>query len=431
MTSESAQIYPGLTEAEAAQRLKQFGTNAIPEQKRNAWLEFLKRLWGPIPWMLEITVILEFVLHRLDDAIIMIFLIIFNAILSTLQEQRASNALAILRQRLKITARVKRDGEWKTIAAEELVPEDIIHIRMGDILPADVKIIEGNLLVDQSALTGESLPVEVTLDQPSYAGGVVQKGEATAVVTATGLRTRFGKTASLVGAAKSKSNLESVILSVTRSLIILDVFLAIIVLAFTWITHQSILQILPFTLILLVASVPVALPATFTIATALGAKELTHEGVLVTNLAAIEEAAGMNILCSDKTGTITENKLSVAELTPYAGFNEQQLLHIASMASDPSTQDALDLAILERAKHQGALPDYSQRQQFIPFDPATKRSEATFLENGKTIQAAKGAPHAIVPLCKAAAPNLEEDVARLAALGYRVLAVATRIDQNW
>jgi len=422
--------YPGLTDEEAARRLQQVGLNTIPEQKRNPWLEFLKKFWGPIPWMLEVTVILELILHRFDDAIIMIVLIIFNAILSTLQEQRASNALAILRQQLKISARVKRNGEWKTIPAEEVVPDDVIHIRMGDILPADVRLLEGNVLVDQSALTGESLPVEIGANQECYTGGIVQKGEATALVLATGIHTRFGKTANLVRAAKSKSNLESVIFSVTRALIILDVILAFIVLGYTWITHQSLLHILPFTLILLVASVPVALPATFTIATALGAKELTHQGVLVTNLTAIEEAAGMDILCSDKTGTITENKLSVSELTAYAPYSDQQLLHFASMASDPSTQDALDLAIIERAKQEGVLADYTQRKQFSPFDPATKRSEAIFSENEQSVRVTKGAPHTIAPLCNRIPANLENDMTRLAALGYRILAVAAGDETN-
>ncbi len=428
--SENTHNYVGLTEEEAAQRLKQVGLNNIPEQKSNPWVEFLKRFWGPIPWMLEITVILELILQRYADAGIMVVLIFFNAILSTLQEQRASNALAILRQQLKISARVMRNGEWKTIPAEILVPDDVVHIRMGDILPADVRLLDGNLLVDQSALTGESLPVEVVSNQECYTGGVVQKGEATAIVLATGLHTRFGKTANLVREAKSKSNLESVILSVTRALIFLDLLLAILILVYTWINHQSVLHILPFTLILLVASVPVALPATFTIATALGAKELTHEGVLVTNLAAIEEAAGMDILCSDKTGTITENKISVSELTAYSSFNEQQVLHIASLASDPSTQDALDLAILERAKEQGVLPDYSQRIQFSPFDPATKRSEAVFHEDGKTIRVVKGAPHVIAPLCSSIPTNFEQDLTRLAGLGYRILAIAAGDDQT-
>jgi len=417
-------ISSGLTTEEAVRRLSQYGPNAIPEAKKHPWLDFLKRLWGPVPWMLEVAVILELFLHKYDEASIIAALVLFNAVFSAMQEKRSSDALAMLRQRLKLTARVRRDGEWQTLPSEQLVPGDTIHIRMGDLLPADMELLNGDLLLDQSALTGESLPVEVTTGGAGYTGTVAQHGEATALVTATGARTRFGCTAELVRQAKSQSNLETVIFSVTKALVVLDGLLAFAVVVYALFSHTPLLQILPFVLILLVASVPVALPATFAIATALGAQELSHQGVLVTNLSAIEEAAGMDTLCSDKTGTITENRLSVADLHPYASQDENGLLRLAAMACDPSTQDPLDLAILQRAQERGVLPDFSLRQQFLPFDSASKRSEAYFQQEGALLHVAKGAPHAIAPLCAEPSAMLEADVDTLSAQGDRVLAVA-------
>lgn len=414
----------GLTSAEAARLLAQYGPNALAEAKKHPLLDFLKRLWGPIPWMLEAVVILQVVLKKYDEALIIAALILFNAVFSAWQEKRSSDALAMLRQRLQLTARVRRDGEWQTLPAEQLVPGDVIHIRMGDLLPADVQLLDGRLLLDQSALTGESLPVEAVAGGNGYTGTVVQHGEATAVVTATGARTRFGRTAELVRSAKHQTNLEKVIFSITKALILLDGVLALGVVAYALWARLPLLEILPFVLILLVASVPVALPATFAVATALGARELSHQGVLVTHLAAIEEAAGMDALCTDKTGTITENRLSVAALRPYAASSEDELLHLAAMACDPSTQDALDLAILGRAAERGVSPDFNLRQQFLPFDTSTKRSEAFFQHQGALLHVAKGAPHAIAPLCAETPASLEADVEALAAQGYRVLAVA-------
>lgn len=421
-----AQLVPsrGLTSEEAARLLSEFGPNAIPEVRPRPWLAFLQRMWGPIPWMLEVAAVLEIILGKYDEAAIIAALVLFNAIFSTIQEKRSSDALAMLRQRLRLNARVLRDGEWRTLPAEQLVPGDVIHIRMGDLIPADVRLLDGSLLLDQSALTGESFPVEATAGQTAYGGTIVQHGEATAVIIATGARTRFGRTAELVRIAKSKSNMETVILSVTRVLVILDGILALAVIAYALATHMSLLHVLSFALILLVASVPVALPATFTIATALGARELMRRGVLVTNLAAIEEAAGMDVLCTDKTGTLTENRLSVIVLHPYTTTNENELLRLAAMACDPATQDAIDLAVLRKAQERGVSIDWNQRLSFQPFDPASKRSEAVFRWNGSMIRVAKGAPHAIAALCDNLPTSLDMDVEKLSAQGYRVLAVA-------
>ncbi len=416
--------WPGLTSDEAARLLAQVGPNAIAEAKPHPWVEFLQRLWGPIPWILEVTLLFEILLRNYPEAAVIGGLIVFNAVISTVQEKRSSDALTMLRQRLQLTARVRRDGEWRALPAEQLVPGDVIHIRMGDLLPADVQLLDGDLLLDQSALTGESLSVDVAAGGAGYSGTTAQHGEATAVVTATGARTRFGRTAELVRSAKSPSNLETVIFSVTKALIILVGIVALAVVIYAVVTQMPLLQVLPFALILLVASVPAALPATFAIATALGAQELSTEGVLVTNLTAIEEAAGMDVLCSDKTGTMTENRLSVAALHPYAAADENELLRLAAMASDPATQDPLDLAILQRAQEHNVSPDWDQRVRVQPFDPATKRSEAEFQQNGSLVHVAKGAPHVITALCANPPASLEADVEQLAVQGYRVLAVA-------
>lgn len=410
--------------------MAQYGPNALPETKPHLFLDFLKLLWGPIPWLLEITVILQLLLGKVAEAIIIALLILFNAVFSTIQAKRSSDALALLRQQLKLTARVHRDGAWTVLPSDQLVPGDIIHIRMGDLLPADVKLFDGDLLIDQSVLTGEALPVEVSGGGDGYAGAIVKHGEATAIVTATGVRTRFGRTAELVRQTHGKSNLEEVIFSITKALVILAALLAIWIIAYAVTQQMPLLEIMPFALILLIASVPAALPATFAIATALGAQELSHKGVLVTNLIAIEDAASMDVLCSDKTGTITQNQLSVAQLHPDQAQTEEALLRLAAMACDPSTQDPIDLAILKCAAERNVLPDFALRTQFIPFDPETKRSEAYFSENNTLIHVFKGAPHAIAAICQDAPSTLEAEVDALAAQGYRVLGVAHGVGQR-
>lgn len=431
MNQLNATSFHGLSASEAEQRLRQYGLNAIPERKPNPWLRFLKKFWGPVPWMLEATIVIEILLARHTEGLIITLLLIFNAILSTFQEKRAADALALLRQNLKLQARVLRDGAWQVIAAEQVVPGDVIYIRMGDILPADIRVLEGHLQVDQSALTGESLPVDIDKGQMGFAGTVVQHGEATAEVVATGLKTRFGRVAQLVQEAKHPSQMEQVIFGVVRALILLDGGLALGVLLYALLFHHlPALETLSFVLILLVASVPIALPATFTLATALGARELAQQGVLVTQLSAIEEAAGMDVLCSDKTGTITQNRLSLTQLYPYAPTDETTLLRMAALASDPATQDPLDLAILDVAQQRNLELDWETRRSFTPFNPATKRSEATFESQGSVGRVVKGAPSTVVGLCSAPPADLDTTLERLAAQGLRVLAVAHGDEQT-
>ncbi|MDD5279444.1 plasma-membrane proton-efflux P-type ATPase [Acidithiobacillus sp.] len=414
----------GLSSAEAQKRLAQYGPNAVVEEAPKTWLLFLHKFWAPVPWMLEATFVLEVLLTKWPEAIIIALLLLFNGILGFSQERKAQNALALLRERLRIQARVCRDGNWQTLAAADLVPGDLVHVRVGDIVPADLHLTDGNVLVDQSALTGESMPVDCTADSTLYSASIVKRGEASGEVTATGAKSYFGKTAELVRGAGAKSHLEELVLSIVRYLVAMDVLLVLAILAYAMVQQIPLANILPFALILLVASVPVALPATFTLATAIASLHLVHRGVLVTRLAAVEEAAAMNDLCSDKTGTLTQNCLSLSQLQPWPDVKEEDLLRMAALASDSSTQDPIDLAILQEAeKRQISSP---ARAQFVPFDPTSKRSEGTFTQDGNLWRVMKGSPQIIAKLCGNA--DWESRTAELATSGARVLAVAAGPD---
>jgi H+-transporting ATPase len=412
----------GLTTEQARQRLAQYGPNAVAEERPHLLLGLLAKFWAPVPWMLEATIALELILGRNPEALIIGALLVFNAALSLFQEKRAHDALALLRKRLVVEARVLRDGIWRLLPAQELVPGDFVHLRMGDLVPADVRLADGGILLDQSALTGESLPVEAGPGAAAWAGALVKRGEASGEVSATGSRTYFGKTAELVRAAKTLSHLESVIFTIVRYLVMMDGALVLALLVYSRIVGMALGDTLPFALILLVASVPVALPATFTLATALGSLELAGRGVLATRLAAIEEAAAMDVLCSDKTGTITQNHLTLAALHPYPPFSEDDLLRLAAIASDDATQDPIDLAILSAAARHGVASP--RRLRLIPFDSATKLAEAIIRHDGQEWRAIKGTPPAVAARAVQAPGDLEADLTRLAAGGYRVLAVA-------
>jgi H+-transporting ATPase len=412
----------GLTAEEAAERLKKFGLNEIPETKPNPLLALLKKFWAPVPWMLELTIILELYLGRHTEAIVIGALLIFNAILSFTQENRAQNALSLLRQKLTIQTRTRRGGQWTLVPAKDLVPGDIIHLRMGDLIPADAKLIEGSMEIDQSVLTGESLPVEAGEGELVFAGAVIRRGEASGEVTSTGINTKFGRTAELVREAKTSSHLEEIIFSIVKYLVIADAFLVALVIGYALFARIAWHQILPFALIILVASVPVALPATFTLATALGAANLAKQGVLVARLSAIEEAAAMTVLASDKTGTITENRLTLNAVVAYPPFSEEDVIRLCALASRAATQDPLDTAIIEGAVER-QIAFSAERVNFIPFDPATKRSEMLItLKDGSRMRILKGAPKTIVKIT--GDMDIKADLTEFANRGYRVLAVA-------
>lgn len=362
----------GLSAAEAAARLKQYGSNAVRPRQVHPIRSFALKLWGPVPWMLEASLILELVLGKSAEGSIIAALLFVNASLSFQQERRAQGALELLRRRLQVTAHVLRDAAWRVVSADELAPGDVVHLRMGDLVPGDVEILEGTLSIDQSTLTGESLPVERTSHETIYSASMVMRGEATGRVTATGVSTYFGKTAELVRAAREPGRIDTVIYAIVRYLAVIDAVFAAAILIYTLVMHDPLLEILPFILILLVTAVPVALPAAFTVTTALAALELTARGVLVARLSAIESAAAMDVLCTDKAGTLTQNRLQLTSITPFSPCDERRLLALAALASDRATQDPFDLSILERAPPDDAL---GERLTFVPFDPATKRSK--------------------------------------------------------
>lgn len=410
----------GLTEAEAGRLLHTYGPNSVPEARDHVIVIFLRKFWGPIPWMLEATIGLQIVLGRYLEAGVIASLLGFNALISFVEEGRASNALALLRRRLVARTRVLRDGSWRTIDAAGLVPGDVVHLRMGDLAPADIELVDGQLLLDQSVLTGESAEVATEPGAIAYAAAIVRRGEATGKVVQTGPRTYFGKTAELVREARPESHLQETIFRIVRVLIAVDAALVAILLVYSFWAHLPLADVLPFALILLVASVPVALPATFTLATALGAIEMARSGVLVTRLSAIEDAAGMDVLCTDKTGTLTENRLTLAGVEPMGSLSRDAVMRLAAMASDAATQDPIDIAVLAAAQ----TPADGQRLGFEPFDPATRLSIGQYRTATGDLWVAKGAPAAICAMINPA-PDIAQVAATLAAGGNRILAVAS------
>ncbi len=420
---EGAGIAAGLSSAEAAVRLASSGPNTIPETSPSRLRDLAGKFWAPVPWLLEVAIVLELVLGDYLQALVFGILLVVNAFLAALQEGRAQEAVRLLRQRLTVMARVRRDGEWRLLPVEQLVVGDLVHLRQGDIVPADLEIGEGELRLDQSALTGESLAVTAGAAARAYSGSVVLRGEASGVVTATGARSYFGRTAELVATARAPGNIERLIFGIVRALVVLSLGIVAAVAAYGLLQHLPARQLLPFALILLIAAVPVALPATFTLATALGSRELVRSRVLVTRLAAIEDAAGMEVLCTDKTGTLTQNRLAVEGLSPQPPYDADELLSWAAAASQASTQDPLDLAILEAATTRG-LPSRGKVVSFTPFEPATKRSEALVETEDGRWRTVKGAPQVVAELAGLPKEELSDGVAALASSGARVLAVA-------
>jgi H+-transporting ATPase len=380
--------------------------------------------------MLELTIIIELILGKRVEAAVIAALLVFNAGIGFLHEGRAQRALALLRQHLTVNARVERDGHWQVVPAAEIVPDDLVRLRVGDIVPADVHLTDGEILVDQSVLTGESLPVEQRAGSTVYSGSLVSRGEATGVVKATGTRTYFGKTAELVRTANAPPRTERLIVRIAQYLGAVVMVLAAAALVAMIIQGTPLSEMLPFGLLLLMSSVPVALPSMFAMSAALGARALADNGILVTRLSAIEDAASMDVLCLDKTGTITENQLTVGKLFPFAPATSDEVLRWAALASDEATQDPIDLAILRAARERGIVATSAQRLSFAPFDPSTKRSEVSVRENGQSLHIVKGEPATVAELAHAPWPEVESEVARLAGDGSRVLAVATGTGLN-
>ena len=422
----------GLSTDQARQRLEQYGPNALVEKKVNPLLKFLSYFWGPIPWMIEVAAVLSAIIRHWPDLIIILVLLLFNAVVGFWQEHQAANAVEALKKQLALKARVRRDGQWTEIDAVELVPGDVVRLRLGDIIPADVKLAEGDYLSeDQSALTGESLPVDKKTGDEAYSGSVAKQGEMVAVVTATGGKTFFGKTAQLVSEAKSVSHFQKAVLHIGDYLIYLSLGLAIVLLLVQLFRGASALTLVQFTLILVVAAIPVAMPAVLSVAMAIGAKSLAGMKAIVTHLESIEEMAGMDILCSDKTGTLTQNKLTLGEPVLFGTQTPQELILVAALASKAEDRDAIDLAVLGGLADQQVLTDY-QQQKFVPFDPVGKRTEASVKDKeGHSFQVTKGAPQVIMAMSQLKAEDkerAEKAINDLAAKGYRTLGVARSDD---
>lgn len=414
----------GLSTEEAQRRLELYGFNEIPKPKVNPILTFLKKFWGLTPWMLEAVVLLSLILHKYLNAGIVGGLLIFNALMSFWQEQKASKAVEALRERLQINARVLRGGQWTLLPARELVPGDIVRLRAGDFVPADVKLLAGGIEADQSVLTGESLTVSLGVSDLVFCGSIVRRGEGEGVVVLTGARTYFGRTVELVQVAHPKSHAEEVTGQVAQRLLILVGIVLGATLIAAWAFNISLLEILPLALILLASSVPVALPTMFTISMSLGALELAHKGVLVTKLSAVADAATMDTLCVDKTGTLTQNQLTLVEVHPLPGYSAEEVLRWAALASQEADQDPIDLAILHGAVALNVSLEPFKRIEFVPFDPSKRRTEAVIEQNGQRFLVMKGAVDTVADLAHADPTLWQEQLNLYASKGFRTLAVA-------
>ena len=383
----------------------------------------LAKFWAPVPWMLEAAIILQTVLHEYVEAAVIAGLLVFNAALGFFQEGHAQATLAALKSRLALRASVRRDGTWKNIPAAEVVPGDTVKLSLGGVVAADVKLVEGSILLDQSMLTGESVPLEAGPGLETYAGALVRRGEAVATVTATGAGTKFGRTAELVRTAHVESTQQKTVMRVVRNLAMFNGVVIVLLVAYAQARKMPIGETIPLVLTAVLASIPVALPATFTLAAALGAKALARLGVLPTRLSAVDEAATLDVLCSDKTGTLTRNELALTAIRPEPGFDEAHVLAMAALASSDGGQDPVDTAIRSAAK-KGNIVTLPKLTKFVPFDPATRMSEATAVDaNGGTLRAVKGAFAAVIKLTEPV-PTATTTAHELEEKGFRVLAVA-------
>jgi H+-transporting ATPase len=429
----------GLSKQEALKRLSEYGYNEIPEKKVNPFIKLLRYFWGPIPWMIEVAALISGIIAHWDDLGIILALLFLNALIGFWQENKADNAIELLKERLALNARVLRDGEWEVIHSRELVPGDIVRIRLGDIVPSDVKLIEGTYLsVDESALTGESLPVNKHAGDVSYAGSIVKQGEMDALVLATATHTFFGRTAQLVEDAKTKSHFQKAVIKIGNFLIALAIVLGVAVFITATLWGDNFHETLQFVLVLTVAAIPAALPAVLSVTMAVGASALSNRGAIVSRLVAVEEFAGMDVLFSDKTGTITKNELTIVDVAAFDGFTLEQVLLYGALASREENQDPIDTAVIERARADGILSgdgyDY-QVLEFQPFNPTVKRTVATVVDpTSNTFRVSKGAPQAVQALCECAEgdnPAFERCMVEYAEKGFRTLCVAVSDNGVW
>ena len=421
----------GLTTQEANNRFLKYGPNEIPEKKKSTLLKFLSNFWGPIPWMIEVAAILSLVIEEWDDFVIIVAMLLINSVVRFWEENKADNAIELLKEKLALKAKVIRDGEWIEIEAKNLVPGDIVHLRLGDIIPADVKLIDGEYLtVDESVLTGESLPVEKKIADIGYSGAIIRQGEMDGLVVGTGLNTFFGRTTKLVEEAKTKSHFQKAIIKIGNYLIILAISLVTLVFILGLLRNEGLFNILQFALVLIVAAIPVALSAVMMVSMAVGAVQLAKNKAIVSRLLSIEEAASMDILCCDKTGTLTKNQISIAKVVPFNNYSEDDVILFGGLASKKESKDPIDDAFFDKIKENPEIDSKLSRYQMIsfkPFDPVVKRTQARIKnENNKEFQVSKGAIQVILSLVSED-PDLKEKVDKLgkdfASKGFRALGI--------
>ena len=423
----------GLSQDEAQQRLSKHGYNELAEEAENPWLKFLSYLWGPIPWMIEAAAILSALVRHWVDLCIILVLLAANAVVGFWEEFQAGNAIAALKAKLALRARVKRDGKWATVAARELVPGDVIRLRLGDVVPADARLLEGDPIeVDQSALTGESLPVTRKQNEDVYSGSTVKQGETDALVYATGEHTYFGKTAQLVKETGTSSHFQRAVLKIGDYLIVIAVVLVVLILAVALFRGDRMMTTLQFALVLTVAAIPVAMPTVLSVTMAVGARLLAMKQAIVSRLVAIEELAGMDVLCADKTGTLTQNSLTLGDPFTIEGTQPGDVVLSAALASRAEDEDPIDLAVLSGLEDDEAQDGY-RVTHFQPFDPVHKRTEATVRgPAGQTFKVTKGAPQVILGLSANAdkiKSQTDKAINEFASRGFRSLGVA-RADQD-
>ncbi|MBY0293506.1 MAG: plasma-membrane proton-efflux P-type ATPase [Alphaproteobacteria bacterium] len=426
--NKKTNLSPGLTEDEAASRLQQYGENALPEKRQNPLLKLFAYFWGPIPWMIEAAALLSAIVHHWWDLSIIAILLFVNASVGFWEEHKADNAIELLKAKLALTARVLRGGKWRDIPARELVPGDMVFLRLGNIIPADMTLESGDYLsVDQSQLTGESLPVDKKIGDTAYSGSIVRLGQMQGVVTATGGNTYFGTTAKLVETAGAVSHFQRAVLKIGDFLIYVTIVLVALILVTALFRHTSFLETLQFCLILTVAAIPVALPAVLSVTMAVGAEKLAKMKAIVSRLVSIEELAGMDVLCADKTGTLTQNKLTVGESWCAPGVDKTDLLYEGALSSSSESADTIDSAIIKAA---GKLPEEYKIIRLEPFDPIKKHTLAEICKGKITFYLAKGAPQIIAKMC-GSGKEVSSKVNAFAAKGYRTIGVARKNKNTW
>ena len=417
----------GLTTKEAEKKLEIYGYNAIPELKPNQVLQFLKKFWGVTPIMLEGTVILEWLIGKQVEALIILALLFFNALVGYFQERKTNSALMMLKKHLQIEAKVRRDNQWISIPAKMIVPGDLMRVRSGDFIGADAQIIDGKLNIDQSSLTGESFLIQKSVDDIIYSGSIVRRGEATTIVSATGPNTKFGKTIELVQIARPKLHIQHIITNVVKILLIIVLISMSVIIIVSLIKNEKIFESLPLLVLLLVTAIPVALPTMFTISMALGSQKLSKSGILITRLDAIDDASAMNILCVDKTGTITLNRQRITDVIPLVEYSNKDVIIFGALASEAADQDPIDMAFISKFKELEVSTQNYERIEFVPFDPKFRRTEALVKIGEKDLYIMKGAINEIFKIVNEPREKIvaiQQKITSEAPKDHKLIAVA-------